>query len=190
MRWEKFVRCNKVLDAYLRDKKKAGWEAAVQHKPSISDEDWLKLKEYFADALTSLDIRKVTYFVWFHVTLHFCLQGAEIQCKLRRSDLEFTTIAGEEAIVLRRDFMSKNHRGGLSGSETETSGAITDPQQIAVVRHYLGKLNPKQDRLFQRALYGCTVLDVDKDIWFMNVALGHNCCRFVNVVYQSLCMCY
>ena len=58
--------------------------------------------------------------------------------------------------------------------ETETLGAITDPQQIAVVRRYLGKLNPKQDRLFQRALYGCSVLDLDKDIWFMNVALGHN----------------
>ena len=78
LRWEKFVRCNKVLDAYLRGKKKDGREAAVQHKPSISDEDWLKLKEYFADALTSLDIRKVTYFVRFHVTLHFCLRGAEI----------------------------------------------------------------------------------------------------------------
>ena len=45
-------------------------EETVLHKPSISHEDWSRLREYFADALTSLDIRKVTYYVWFHVSLH------------------------------------------------------------------------------------------------------------------------
>ena len=121
------------------------------HKPSINDEDWSRSKEYFADALTSLDIRKVTYYVWFHVSLHFCLRGVKLQSKLKPSDLEFTSIAGEDAIVLGHDFMSKNHRGELSGSSVETAGAITDAEQIAVFRIYLSKLNPLQDRLFQRA---------------------------------------
>ena len=45
-------------------------EETVLHKPSIStrDEDPSGLKEYFADALTSLDIQKVTHYVWFHVS--------------------------------------------------------------------------------------------------------------------------
>ena len=104
------------------------------HKSGISDEDWSRLKEYFADALTSLDIRKVTYYVWFHVSLHFCLRGVKLQSKLKPSDLEFTSIAGEDAIVLGCDFMLKNHRGALSGLSADTAGAITDAQQIAVFR--------------------------------------------------------
>ena len=68
-----------------------------------------------------------------------------LQSKLKRTDLEFTTVAGTEAIVLGRDFRSKIHRGGLSGSVSKTAGAITDPEQISVVRRYLSKLNPKQD---------------------------------------------
>ena len=73
LRGEKFVRCNKVLDAYLKDKRKDGREAAVQHKPSISDEDWLKLKEYFTeerrltgyclDSLVLCILRSLCYFV-------------------------------------------------------------------------------------------------------------------------------
>ena len=29
------------------------------------------LKDYFADASTSLNVKIVTYYVWFHITLHF-----------------------------------------------------------------------------------------------------------------------
>ena len=29
------------------------------------------MKDYFADATTCLDIKKVNYYVWFHVPLHF-----------------------------------------------------------------------------------------------------------------------
>ena len=83
VRGEKFVHCNKVLDAYLKERKKDGREETVQHKPSISDEDWSKLKLYFSDALTSVDVRKVSFYVWFHVSLHFCLRGGELQSKLR-----------------------------------------------------------------------------------------------------------
>ena len=73
-----------------KDNKKDGREEAVQHKTSISEEYWKRLKDYFADAATSLDVKKVTYYVWFHITLHFCLRGGELQSKLKRTDLEFT----------------------------------------------------------------------------------------------------
>ena len=45
---------------------------------STSEEDWRKLKE-FADAATSFDVKKVTYNVWFHITLHFV--GVKISAK-------------------------------------------------------------------------------------------------------------
>ena len=40
-------------------------------KTSTSEEDWRKLKDYFTDAATRLDVKKVNYYIWFHVTLHF-----------------------------------------------------------------------------------------------------------------------
>ena len=40
---------------------------------STSEEDWGKLKDYFADVATSFNVKKVEYYVWFHVTLHFML---------------------------------------------------------------------------------------------------------------------
>ena len=87
-----------------------------------------------------LDIRKVNYYVWFQVSLHFCLRGGELQSKLKPSDLEFTSIVGEDAVVLGHDFMSKNHRCGLSGSSAETARAVADAEQIAVFHRYLSKM--------------------------------------------------
>ncbi|XP_065177175.1 uncharacterized protein LOC135807003 [Sycon ciliatum] len=170
----KFDRANKLLDAVLKDKKKNGREAPVTHKETICDADGEKLSGYFADVSTTLDVKKLTQYVWFNCTIHFCLRGNEAQSQLKPSDLVFTTIAGEEAIVLHADYMSKNHQGGLTGSHTETSGAITRSDMIAVFRRYLSKLHPEMDRLFQRAKYGSGVLAMDCDVWFMKSALGHN----------------
>ena len=47
------------------------WFARLVLARSSSEEDWRKLKDYFADAATRLDVKKVNYYVWFHVTLHF-----------------------------------------------------------------------------------------------------------------------
>ena len=74
----------------LKDKIKDGRKEAVQHKASISEEDCKRLKDYFANAATSLNVKKVTHYVWFHITLYFCLRGGELQSKLKRTDLEFT----------------------------------------------------------------------------------------------------
>ena len=63
----------------LKERKRTGLEAPVVHKDSIADDDWVLLKEYFANASTTLDVKKVTQFVWFHTTLHFCLRGNEAQ---------------------------------------------------------------------------------------------------------------
>ena len=38
---------------------------------STSEEDWRKLKDYFANDATCLNVKKVNYYVRFHVTLYF-----------------------------------------------------------------------------------------------------------------------
>ena len=48
---------------------------------STSEEDWRKLKVYFADAAANLDVKKVNYYFWFHVTLHF--MGIKYSAKAR-----------------------------------------------------------------------------------------------------------
>ena len=95
-----FARANELLDATLKEKKREGREPAVTHKDNISDLDWQQLRSYFSDVLTTLDIKKLAYYVWFNTTLHFCLRGNEAQSKLKKTDLLFTTIEGERAIFL------------------------------------------------------------------------------------------
>ena len=95
-----FARANELLDATLKEKKREGREPAVTHKDNISDPDWQQLRSYFSDVLTTLDIKKLAYYVWFNTTLHFCLRGNEAQSKLKKTDLLFTTIEGERAIFL------------------------------------------------------------------------------------------
>ena len=141
------------------------------HKNSISDNDWSLIKTYFSD---NAGYQKLTQYVWFETSLHFCLHGSEAQSQLKTSDLVFSTIAGEDAITLNADFMSKNHRGGLSGSATETAGAIVNAYTISVFRRYLAKLNPECPRLFQRAKYGSSIAATDSQTWFMESPLGHN----------------
>lgn len=170
----KFARANKMLDAVLKEKKRTGREESVVHKNSIGEEDWVLVKKYFADCMTTLDPKKLTQYVWFHTSLHFCLRGNEAQSKLKLTDLVFSPVAGEEAITLRADYMSKNHQGGLQGSSTETMGAIVNSDVIAIFRRYLSKLNAKCDRLFQRSKCGNAQVASDTDIWYMNAPLGHN----------------
>ena len=42
--------------------------------------------------------------------------------------------------------MSKNHQGGLAGSEFDSAGVIDDPVQVAVLKRYINALNPAVDR--------------------------------------------
>ena len=57
-----FKQANKMLDAVPKDKQRNGREPAVQHKQSITDEDWGKIKVYFADVLETRDPRKLTIY--------------------------------------------------------------------------------------------------------------------------------
>ena len=112
-----FSRSNKVLDLV---KKKAGIEPAVNHKQPISDDDSKLIHDHFADISTTLDLRKLTTYVWFVVSSYFCLHGGQFQCKLKKQDLLFES----GRFTLATDFMTKNHPRGLTGSASMIAGCI------------------------------------------------------------------
>ena len=168
-----FSRANKVLDGVLKQRKKDGLERQVQHKAPISEADWKLLQEYFSGIDDTNDAVKLTYYVWFHLTLHFCLRGGEMQAAIKKDDLVFFTVDGKEILKLGPSYMSKNHQGGLRGTDWSSAGVIEDPQQIAAIKRYVSKLHPDVDRIFQRAM-GKRELSNETPCWFAKSALSHN----------------
>ena len=60
----------------------------IAHEDIITDGDYNKI-EYLFDH--KKDARSLTQQVWFYVNLHFRSRGRELQCLLRKTDLQFHT---------------------------------------------------------------------------------------------------
>ena len=101
-----------MLHTLLKDKQWNGREPAVQHKQSITDEDWDKIKVYFEDMLETRDPRKLTIYTWFVISSQFCLRGSELQARLSKDPL-FETSEGRESIRIAAS-SQKNTQGGLN----------------------------------------------------------------------------
>ena len=86
---KEFGKANAILDGVLKANKRSGQEQAVEHKSALSAEDWDLLQAYFKNVSTTSDPVLLCRYVWFVVSLHFCLRGREIQCQLNKSDLVF-----------------------------------------------------------------------------------------------------
>ena len=79
----------------------------------------------------------------------------------------------KDIICLNKDFLTKNHQGGLQSSSFAMSGVISDETQLKAIQRYLTKLNPEVGRLFQCAYNGG--LGVGKaDVRFIKSPLSHN----------------
>ena len=168
---KEFVKANSVLDGVLKQNKKSGLEEGVEHKRALSAEDWDLVQEYFKKVSTSSDPVSICRYVWFVVSLHFCLRGREIQSQVNKCDLVFGKDENDcDIVTLSKDFMSKNHQVGLKGSAFSSAGCITDSEQVATVRRYLDHLHPSYHRLFQRARIASQPEDAT---WFMNMPLSH-----------------
>ena len=170
---EAFARTNKLLDGVLKARKRAGNEPAVKHKEPLSEDDLGKLRTYFEDVVETTDAIKLAFYVWYQLTLHFCLRGGEMQSKLTKRDLVFESIDGQDVLRLGTSFMSKNHQGGLTGSDWSSAGVINDQTQLTAIKRYLDKLHPDQDRLFQRAVKPGK-LPADMSCWYTRSPLSHN----------------
>ena len=86
---------------------------------------------------------KLTYFCWYNLSLHFALRGAEVQTKLKKSDIVFDTDSqGREIVTIRRDFLSKNCPAGTDGREFESCGQLQEPRQVQAMKKMVSKLHP------------------------------------------------
>ena len=61
---EEFRRGNEVLNGILSERKRKGIEPSVKHKLPVTQEDIVKLQEYFSDVLEADDPIKLTQYVW------------------------------------------------------------------------------------------------------------------------------
>ena len=115
---------------------------------------------------SSLDPKKLQQTAWFFITLYFGRRGRENQRQLTKSSLKLskTPNSGLEYYELNREapggvFSTKNHRGGLDGSDDPSDGKMFEskglaPCPVAVVKAYLSHLNPKCEALFQKPSSG------------------------------------
>ena len=92
----------------------------VEHKLSVSDEDFKRLRVYFDDVLDSPYAVKLSFFFWYNLTLHCAFRNGEVKVALKEEDIVFANDAeGGTNATIRRDFLSKNCRGGIDGRELE-----------------------------------------------------------------------
>ena len=160
---KEFTRANAVLSAVMKRTKVEGKDVSVLHKDLLSDQDWDKVSASFGNVETEDDPVKLSRSVWFTISSHFCLRGRKIQAQLQKDDLMFRPGEdGCEDIVLCKDFICKNHQGGLGGSSFETA--------VAVIKLYISHLNPSCPSLFQRAKPFSKLTTV----WYINMPLSHN----------------
>ena len=91
--------------------------------------------------------------------------------------LESKNVPDLLALSKAKAFMSKNHQGGLIGSNHVSVGCIQDPIQVEALDLYLSKLHPSLDRFFQRAKVppGTTLNDSHSHShWYVNSPISHN----------------
>ena len=163
---------NRVLNAVLVENKTRGEDSTV-HKEDIEGDDATRLDAYFDDVLEACNAVKLSQYCWYNVTTHFVLRSAEVQVQLKKSDLSFKTDGeGNKYVALKRDFVSKNAKGGLNGREFVCDGRMCEQKKISALRLLLSKLHPDVNRVFQRAIIG--ELPADKPVWFMKCPLEHN----------------
>ena len=95
------------------------------------------------------------------------------------------TASGEEYFELNKEnpgavLSTKNHTGGLDGSEDHADGKIFSSPgfkrcPVQTIKSYLSHLNPALDALFQRPKEESLRINPHKDsVWFEKKVLGHN----------------
>ena len=158
---------NAIFNSNIKHLHQRGQLLATQHKPALGEEDLAKALRYFYDH--SNDPVNLLYATWFFITLHLGLRGKEVQGRLQRSDFDFITDAtGVSCLKLSTAFSTKNHQA--TSAEVST-GRITHPQQLAIVKKLFDKMNPNNDYIFQRARDN---FKIDDKTWYVNSPLGHN----------------
>ena len=92
------------------------------------------------------DAHCLTQQVWFYVTLHFGIRGRELQCLLRKTDLQILTDEhGAKYVKLGTDFAPKT-----SPARRNCNSFWKDSKRGPSPDILISKLIPESDRIFQR----------------------------------------
>ena len=167
-----FVECNKVFAAYIKKLKSDGDLKAVSHKPPISEEDNTRSDKYFTDCTN--DPLRLSRFIWFVVTKHFCMRGRESQSSLCIEDFE--TVKSDcttTYIRMTTAHKEKNHQGSLTSADEVSDGRIVDSFQVSAFNLYISKLTKgtgEKTRLFQQV----SAATRQRDTWYNGKPLGKN----------------
>ena len=183
-----FSEANKTLNSYLKQLVKEGKIAGTVHKNPLTGETIKKLYEQgeLVDADTQ-DPRALLQTAWFFISIYFGKRGRENQSSLKKSMLRLVKTAdGEEFFELNISepgavLASKNHTGGIDGSEDHSDGKIfAEPSSrrcpVEVLKVFLSHLNPNLEALFQRPkdLSSTKFNPATYIIWYEERKLGHN----------------
>jgi hypothetical protein len=152
---------------------------------------------YEANELASVETqnpRILMQTAWFYISMYFGKRGRENQSYMKKSMLRLTlTAGGEEYFELNKDLpgtvlSSKNHTGGLDGTEDHSDGKIFGQAKsprcpVQTIKAYLSHLNPKVEALFQRPKDVSIMFDPETTmVWYEKKAIGHmkkwkTCCE-------------
>ena len=148
----RFKRSNEMLNAQVVNLKRQGKEN-VKHKPTIENEDLVRLKS--SQVLALSNPLALLRNVWFHVVPFFCKRGREGQRQLKPTSFKFEVDpTGRKYVTMAHDKATKNHPGGVSDVPSTEKYArmyeTEDPNDgYKALELYLSKLNPKCNSFFQ-----------------------------------------
>ena len=180
-----FNEVNKALNSYIKHLASTGKIAGTIHKNPLTPDIIQKLFE--TGELASAETKNPSALLqttW--VSLYFGKRGRENQSLVKKSMLRLAvTASGEEYFELNKEepgavLSTKNHKGGLDGSEDHADGKIfSSPGSkrcpVQTIKAYLCHLNPEVDALFQRPKDLSVRFSPEKNIvWFERKVLGHN----------------
>ena len=182
-----FNKANKTLNSYLKHLSSSGQIAGTVHKKPLTSEiiQTLYDKGQLGDATTQ-DPRVLLQSSWFFISLYFGKRGRENQATMKKSMLRLTSSpSDEEYYELNKSepgtvLTSKNHTGGLEGTEDHSDGKIfSQPGSsrcpVELIKAYLSHLNPDLNALFQRPKELSSKFNPKTCmIWYDARKLGHN----------------
>ena len=157
-----FCEANKTLNSYLKHLANTGQIAGTVHKNPLTKAIIAKLyEEGELGPYNTLDPCVLLQTAWFYISLHFGKRGRENKAAMHRSVLRLVkTATGEEYFELNKAepgtvLTSKNHTGGLHGTEDHSDGKIfplagSMKCPVNTIKAFLSHLNPESEALFQR----------------------------------------
>lgn len=182
-----FSESNTTLNSYLKHLSSSGKIAGTVHKKPLTSEtiQILYEKGQLGEATTN-DPQVLLQTSSFFISLYFGNRGRENQTLMKKSMLSLRKNSnGNEYFELNKSapgtvLTSKNHTGGLEGTEDHSDGKIFakpgSPRcPVQVIKAFLLHLNPDINALFQKPRSLSMKFNPESCmVWYEARKLGHN----------------